>query len=129
MRDMAMGGCFPAAYWKILTVIHTFVTGNCMSETKITEKIENIMSIVKQNLTAYAHFLKTRIKLYEMTREYNMSVYELGHQFYATAKSGLSDTHVFSSSIDKLKELENKVLSLKEALHQPKENKPSDAAK
>ena len=88
-----------------------------MSEIKIPEKLEKIMDIVKQNAVTYAHFVKTRIKLYEITRQYNSSVYELGHQFYATAKSGLDDVKVFSSSIERLKELENKLSNLKEELH------------
>ncbi len=89
-----------------------------MSEIKIPEKLEKLMDIVKQNAVTYAHFVKTRIQLYEMTRQYNLSVYELGHQFYATAKTGLDDVTVFSSSIERLKELESKLSNLREELHQ-----------
>ncbi len=89
-----------------------------MGEIKIQEKLEKLMDVVKQNAVIYAHFVKTRIQLYEMTRQYNLSVYELGHQFYATAKTGLDDVKVFSSSIERLKELESKLSNLKEELHQ-----------
>ncbi len=98
-----------------------------MSEIKIPEKLEKIMDIVKQNAVTYAHFIKTRIKLYEIRRQYNLSVYELGHQFYATSKSGLDDVKVFSSSIERLKELENKLMGLKEELHQPELKQTSDS--
>ncbi len=98
-----------------------------MSELKIPEKLEKIMAIVKQNAVEYAHFIKTRIKLYEIKRQYNLSVYELGHQFYATSKSGLEDVKVFSPSIEKLKELENRLMSLKEELHQPELKQTSDS--
>jgi hypothetical protein len=99
-----------------------------MSEIKIPEKLEKIMDIVKQNAVTYAHFVKTRIKLYEATRQYNLSVYELGHQFYATAKSGLDDVKVFSSSIERLKELESRLSNLKEELHQPLSKETSDTS-
>jgi hypothetical protein len=98
-----------------------------MDGIKIPEKLEKIMDIVKQNAVTYAHFIKTRIKLYEITREYNSSVYELGHQFYATAKSGLDDVKVFSSSVERLKELENRLMTLKEELHQPELKQTSDS--
>ncbi len=96
-----------------------------MNETKIPEKLEKIMDVVKQNLVEYTHFFKKKIKLYEVKRQYNTSVYELGHQFYVTVKSGVEDVKVFSSSIERLKELENRLLSLKEELHQPQQKQSS----
>lgn len=97
-----------------------------MSEQKIQEKLEKVMGIVKNNLVEYTHFLKRKIKLYEMKRQYNTSVYELGHQFYMTAKTGIEDIKVFAPSIERLRELEHGLADLKEDVTPPVEEQSPD---
>jgi|YelNatPaOPRAMG01_1025707.scaffolds.fasta_scaffold14096_3 hypothetical protein len=88
-----------------------------MNEKRFVEKLEIVMAGIKQQALFYVEFFKKRIKLYEIRRQYNLSVYELGHQFYATAKSGINDIKIFHASIEQLKELENKLISLKQELY------------
>ncbi|MCL4558095.1 MAG: hypothetical protein M1491_05620 [Deltaproteobacteria bacterium] len=90
-----------------------------MSEQKIPEKLEKLLDAVKRNLVENMHFFKKKIKLYEIRRQYNLSVYELGHQLYTTAKSGLEDIKLFAPSIDRLRELESSIVRLREELHTP----------
>ncbi len=96
-----------------------------MEERSIYTKMEKLMGRVKLNLVEYAHFFKKKLKLYEITREYNVSVYELGHQFYTTAKSGLEDIKVFTPSIERLRELEHSLINLREELsHRAEKQSP-----
>lgn len=88
-----------------------------MDETKVLDKIKTLLNITKEELIKYSDFVKKKIRLYEIRREYNMSVFELGHQFYATTKTGTTDIKVFSDTIERLKELENKLSILHKELH------------
>ncbi len=100
-----------------------------MSEQKIQEKVRKMLDAVKHTLVEHMHFFKKKIKLYEIRRQYNLSVYDLGHQFYTTAKSGLEDIKLFAPSIEKLKELERSIVHLREELHGQATMRSSDKQK
>jgi len=100
-----------------------------MAEQKMHAKVKNMIDTIKQTAVEYTHFLKQKLKLYEITRQYNTSVYELGHRFYTTTKSGGEDIKIFSPAIERVKELEYKLMSLRESLNKSADEKSTDNGK
>ncbi len=96
-----------------------------MDEENLKNKINDLMDKFKETILLYTNFFKKKLKLYEVTRQYNKAIYELGEQFYTIAKSGINDVKIFSSSIERLNNIEQNIIIAKEEINNLQDKRKS----